>query len=82
MIEDERHRARQLDGAADPPAAAGRRIQRILSITIVDQHADAALQTQRAFGLRGTASANRPLSLAMRASLAPVCCASSKNWLR
>ena len=35
-------RARQLDRPADPPAAAGRRVERVLAVAVVAQDADAA----------------------------------------
>ena len=51
-IEDDRIRPRQFHRPADPPAAAGRRVQRILAIAIVAENADAAAQAARFFRLR------------------------------
>ena len=55
--------ARQFDRPPDPPAAARRRVERVLAVAIVDQHADAALQSARCFGLarpRRPAAASAP----------------------
>src|SRR6185312_9074740 len=44
VLELERPAAGQLDGPADPPAAAGRGVERVGTVDVVDQDADAAAQ--------------------------------------
>ena len=50
-IEHQRIRAGQLDRPADPPAASGRGVERVLSVAIVAQHADRSGESERGFGL-------------------------------
>ena len=46
-----RIRAGQLDRPADPPAASGGGVERVLAVAIVAQHADASVQAARRFDL-------------------------------
>ena len=57
-IELERIRARQLDRPADPPAAAGRGVERVLAVAVVAQHADRCRARPSAASVSATASTN------------------------
>src|SRR5207237_9907628 len=51
-IELERIRPRQFHRTSDPPAAARRRVERVLSVAIVAKDADAAFKRARIFRFR------------------------------
>lgn len=56
LVEAQRPRARQLDRAADPPAAPGGRRERVAAVrAAVDQHADVAFEMAIALDLFGRA---------------------------
>ncbi len=57
-IELQRIRAGQLDRAADPPAAAGRRVERVLAVAIVAQDADGGSESRARTRVSATASTN------------------------
>ena len=65
-LEHDRIRSRQLDRPPDPPAAPGRRVERILAVTIVAQETDAPVRACAPFPSRATASTNSFFSAGMR----------------
>ena len=52
MFEHQRIRAGPLDRTTNPPTAAGRRVERVLTVAVVAQQTDSTGQLPRVFRLR------------------------------
>ena len=81
VLEHDRIGAGPLDRPPDPPAAAGRRVERVLAVAVVAQQPDAPCEARAPPRSRATASTKSFFSAGSRPSPAPAARASSKNWI-